>query len=175
MTNSNHIYATTDWHVCFCGVAPADFADYPDDSFGRKTGYTYQYDASNDEYHSILRHQEAASLLEQVKAGRKLDPWRLQHFTDAHLAILVELMKCDWSAVIDADLQEAMALTAYKHIAEYDNLAVATLILAHLYHMGLGTNDITSFVEEVEEITDNKAFRPLLRAAKKMSEKLAKD
>lgn len=173
MTDFENIYAVTDWHVCFDGVDPLDFPDYPDDSFDLKAGYSYQYDASNDEYHSILEDHAAASLLEQVKAGKKLAPWRLKHFTDDHLSILVELLKCDWPVVINADVQESMALAAYKHFFEYENVSVAMLILAHLYHMGLETDDIKSFIEGTEDIQDSAEFKAVLRVAQRLSEKVA--
>ena len=112
MTSSNS--TTTDWHMYFHGVDREDFPDYPDDHFGPKAGYAYQHDATNDEYHSILSNPAAVSLLEQVKAGKTLDPARLLHFTDAHLPVLAELLQHNWLASKDDDAKEVMACVAYR-------------------------------------------------------------
>ncbi|MBI1625916.1 hypothetical protein [Comamonas suwonensis] len=164
MTSSNS--TTTDWHMYFHGVDREDFPDYPDDHFGPKAGYAYQHDATNDEYHSILSNPAAVSLLEQVKAGKTLDPARLLHFTDAHLPVLAELLQHNWLASKDDDAKEVMACVAYRHHADFENPSVAALLLAHLYGMGATDEDIVSFIENTDEIDDDTNFVKLLNTAK---------
>lgn len=169
MTDNN---AVADWHMYFDGVGREDFPDEPEDHFGPKAGYVYQHDATNDEYHSILGSHEAASLLQQVKSGKKLDPQRLRHFSDEHAPVLAQLLECDWLAAEDDDAKEIMAFVAYRHHADFENPSVATLILAYLYRMGTDDERVVSFIENTDEIEDEAGFGELLRAAKNQAQDL---
>lgn len=146
--------ALADWHMYFHGVDREDFPDYPDDHFGPKAGYAYQHDATNDEYHSILGAPEVANLLAQVKAGKKLDPQRLRHFTDEHLPSLSQLLQCDWLATKDDNAKEVMVFVAYRHNTDFENPAIATLIFEHLRGMGVSNADILSFIANTEDFDD---------------------
>ncbi|WP_197338268.1 hypothetical protein [Ralstonia solanacearum] len=170
MSTTTDNNAVADWHMYFHGVDREDFQDQPADSFGPKAGYVYQHDASNDEYHSILSNHEAARLLEQVKAGKKLDPQRLRHFSEEHLPVLSALLQCDWLQAKGDDAKETMAFVAFRHFADFENPSVAALILAHLYRMGVDEEDIVSFIENTDEIEGEAAFGKLLHAAKKQSQ-----
>lgn len=154
----------------FDGVGPEDFPDQPDDHFSPKAGYVYQHDATNDEYHSILNSHEAASLLQQIKAGKKLDPQRLRHFSDEHSSALEALLQCDWLATEGDDAKETMAFVAYRHFSDFENSSIATVILAHLYRMGVDEEAIVSFIENTDEIEEEAAFGKLLRAAKRLAQ-----
>ncbi|QWQ12953.1 hypothetical protein KN198_05550 [Ralstonia solanacearum] len=166
MGTTDNNSAVADWHMYFDGVGREDFPGEPDDHFGPKAGYVYQHDATNDEYHSILTSHEVASLLQQVEAGKKLDPQRLRHFSDEHVPVLAQLLQRDWLAQQDDDVKEAMAFVAYRHFADFDNPSVATLILAHLYRMGVDEEGVVSFIENTDEIDDEAVFGRLLSAAK---------
>ncbi len=170
MSTTDNNSAVADWHMYFDGVDPEDFPDEPDDHFGPKAAYVYQHDAANDEYHSVLSEQEAIGLLTQVKAGKKLDPQRLRHFSDEHAPVLAQLLECDWLAAEDDDAKEIMAFVAYRHHADFENPSVAALILAHLHRMGVDEEAIVSFIENTDEIEDEVAFGKLLRAAKKQAQ-----
>lgn len=166
MSTTDENCAVADWHMYFDGVDREDFPDEPDDHFGPKAGYVYQHDTANDEYHSILSEQEAVGLLAQVKAGKKLDPHRLRHFSDEHAPVLAQLLQCDWLTHQNDDVKEVMAFVAYRHFADFENPSVATLLFAHLYRMGADEEDIVSFIENTDEIDGEANFVKLLRAAK---------
>lgn len=171
MSMTDNSNAVADWHMYFDGVCREDFPDEPDDHFGPKAGYVYQHDATNDEYHSILGNHEAASLLQQVTGGKKLDPQRLRHFSDEHAPVLAQLLECDWLIHQDDDVKEVMAFVAYRHFANFENPSVATLLFAHLYCIGADEQDIVSFIENTDEIDDEANLMRLLRAAKTRSQK----
>lgn len=162
--NTTNSSAATDWHIYYHGADLDDFED-----IAPKAGYVYQHDATNDTYYSILSNQAAISLLEQVKAGKKLDPARLQHFTDEQSPILTKLLKCDWLASKDDNAKETLAFVAYRHHLDFEHPSIATLIFSHLYGMGANEEDIVSFIENTDEIEDQTDLMDLLRAAKQKS------
>ena len=109
--------------------------------------FRYQCDFANENFYSILEPQDVCEIMEQIRAGARLEINYLYHFTDGDADCVAEILELN---AIE-EHRDDMLLVAACHRTHLDNPLIAELLIIHCLSKGDTVNEIVydSMVGEI--------------------------
>jgi hypothetical protein len=105
-----------------------------------KKGFEYRYDDTNEDFYSILEPKDVRKILRQIRAGYKLEMYRLRHFTDENADCVAEILEQDG---LESYYSEFFLIAAC-HLTHLGSPLIAELMITHRLRQGDTVDEIVN-------------------------------